>query len=244
MRFIFLILRLFLLTQLTGCAVIWVYDIPSIDGQIKDYETGKPIQGAIVVVQRSFRGLRGGFAGFYEYQETITDENGKYHIPELGVIYEIRRIAVDGPNIIIFKQGYEMLRINNGSCYYGVPHKECPEDAYMVYVKYDWERKSVWDGQTVGLVRFNGTKDERLMLLRGGNTSIWHEPTRKGCHWVGFEIPKYMRAINQEILALNGTGLPYTREQVTGKNDNPTQTEFQYGNCQEQWEKFFKEYEQ
>jgi hypothetical protein len=73
-----------------------------ITGVVVDAETGKPVEGAAVLVEWTItKGLPGlSHTESYQVYETNTDNNGKYTIPR------IINPLVHSPNITIYKKGY------------------------------------------------------------------------------------------------------------------------------------------
>ena len=236
-----LMLVMMVIGLITGCSFIGVYAVPSIEGTVVDAETSEPIEGAVVVVERSLRGGWEGFTGYYEYQETLTDKKGFFHVPALGLVFEPNRFDDYDPQLQIYKAGYIKGILSNSRRCHNVKSDFCynygrPPD--------DWYRESVWDGKTVGLMRFTGTKEERRSALHD-YASMTHEPTRqKKCSWIGFEIPKYLRAINNELYTLGKSGLPYTPESVIGMHGKPAESATHNRDCPKQWKIFIEEYNQ
>ena len=78
------------------------YD-PNISGKIVDYDTRKPIKGVVVSCVWFYEQIRLSEASkrkFYDYFETLTDQDGRFKIPEKGLCI-IRNIYP--PAITIFK---------------------------------------------------------------------------------------------------------------------------------------------
>lgn len=74
---------------------------PGITGKVVDAETGKPIPGALVLVQWWVgHGIGFTYHTVYKTVETQTDEEGKFGIP--GAYYPL----VDPPKMLIFSRGY------------------------------------------------------------------------------------------------------------------------------------------
>jgi hypothetical protein len=92
-----------LLLVITGCVVR--YDGPY-EGRIIDADTGKPIEGVVVlgVWYTAHFNVGGASHKFYDAQETVTDENGEFSIRGLGLKFFT---TVESMNFVIFKSGYE-----------------------------------------------------------------------------------------------------------------------------------------
>jgi hypothetical protein len=90
-----------------------------IDSQVVDAETGKPIEGAVVVAYWELKpgSLTGDSlpCGAANVEETVTDKEGEFHIPGWGP----RISACSGPMhegdplLFVFKSGYHYGRFNN-----------------------------------------------------------------------------------------------------------------------------------
>ncbi len=96
MRSKFLI-PLFILTLLpSGC-------YGEITSTVVDSETGKPIEGAVVLVEWTItKGLPGmSYTESYKVIETITDENGRFTISEW-----VYNPLVNKPTLTVYKKGY------------------------------------------------------------------------------------------------------------------------------------------
>jgi hypothetical protein len=88
------------------------YD-PDISGKIIDYDTRKPMEGVVVSCVWSYELVRFSEAPkreFYDYFETLTDQDGSFMIPGKGLCI-IRNIYP--PEITIFKAGYSILHLQN-----------------------------------------------------------------------------------------------------------------------------------
>jgi hypothetical protein len=148
-------------------ATALLYSAEPIEGWVVDADTGKPIEGVIVVAHWQ---LRGGFEGgtpVAELQilETRTAQSGRYFFPGWGP-----KLALSGhftsqsPEIIFFKPGYNYRAVMN-QWYRGRP-----------------TGKSDHDKRTVQLGRFSGTLEQYADHLSALNTTLWI---------VGFEIGDY-----------------------------------------------------
>jgi len=93
-------------------------------GKVIEYETGKPIQGAVVHMEWSIMTTGpGGVISYYlDSKETLTDKKGDFFIPPLlNVRFKpITLVSLLKPaSLIIFKAGgYEAVDYKNYSCYY------------------------------------------------------------------------------------------------------------------------------
>ena len=72
-----------------------------VKGQVVDAETGKPIEGAVVLVEWDItKGFGLSYTERYKVFETVTNENGWFTLP--GVLNPL----VNPPNLVIYKKGY------------------------------------------------------------------------------------------------------------------------------------------
>ncbi len=76
------------------------------EGKVIDVDTGKPIEGVVVlgVWYREYPGAGGAVHEFYDARETATDQNGEFKIDGLGLLIMSNVIPID---VLIFKAGYE-----------------------------------------------------------------------------------------------------------------------------------------
>ena len=73
-----------------------------------DAETGKPIEGAVVVVEwhKKPRIAMGGIAYFHNARETLTDADGKFVLDSSPGIDWNPLTYIQEPRIIVFYPGY------------------------------------------------------------------------------------------------------------------------------------------
>lgn len=95
-----------LLVLNTGCVYsIARYDGPY-EGKIVDADTGNPIEGVVVlgVWYKETPTVAGAVSSYYEARETVTNKNGDFNIPGMGLKI-LSNVAV--MDFLIFKAGYE-----------------------------------------------------------------------------------------------------------------------------------------
>lgn len=92
---------------LQSCTYAIRYD-GTYSGKVVDVETGTPIEGAVVLgtwytVSHT---VAGGVHSYYDARETVTDKNGEFSIPGMGL-----RIMsnLEPMHFLIFKAGYEYI---------------------------------------------------------------------------------------------------------------------------------------
>jgi hypothetical protein len=91
---------------------IFQYD-PDISGKIVNYDTRKPMEGVVVSCVWFYDQVLFSEAPkreFYDYSETLTDQDGSFRIPGKGLCI-IRNIYP--PTISIFKAGYSILYLQD-----------------------------------------------------------------------------------------------------------------------------------
>jgi hypothetical protein len=84
-----------------------IYYKPAFDGQIIDVETKVPLQNAIVaaIYYKHTQGILGHGEDPFKIRETLTDKDGRFHIPSYFTF--INPFAVGAyANILIYKPGY------------------------------------------------------------------------------------------------------------------------------------------
>jgi hypothetical protein len=83
------------------------YDGPY-KGRVVDAESGKPIEGVVVlgVWYKEIATPAGGVGSYYDAKETVTDRDGEFEIKGMG----LKILTNIGPmNVLIFKAGYEYI---------------------------------------------------------------------------------------------------------------------------------------
>ncbi len=92
---------------LPACCYPVRYDGPY-KGRVIDAETGKPIEGVVVlgVWSKIAATPAGGVSSYYDAQETATDRNGEFEIRGLGLKILSNVAPMD---VLIFKSGYEHI---------------------------------------------------------------------------------------------------------------------------------------
>lgn len=104
-----LILPMLLFFVCSGCTIIG-YDGPY-EGRIIDFDTKKPIEGAVVFGEwnRVSPSIAGAIGTYYDYKETLTDKNGNFKLNGVGLLFFSN---IDKPSIGLFKAGYEQPHSN------------------------------------------------------------------------------------------------------------------------------------
>jgi hypothetical protein len=88
----------------SGCTIVG-YDGPY-EGKIIDFETRKPIEGAVVFGEwtKHTPSIAGAIGTYYDYMETLSDKNGNFKLNGVGLLIFSN---IDEPFIGLFKAGYE-----------------------------------------------------------------------------------------------------------------------------------------
>ena len=180
-----------------GVALLWVslpacsgipffYSAEAIEGRVTDADTGKPLEGVILVAHWQ---LQGGFEGgtpIKELQiaEAVTDRDGRYSFPGWGPRFAASgHLKSESPEILLFKPGYKFRALSNN----WYPGKDLS--------------KSDWKGQTVKLERFAGTLKEYAQHIWSFSDTLWVAGYAVGdrsgdpCGWKSF--PNMLRAMDK-----------------------------------------------
>jgi hypothetical protein len=191
MRFYPFVKRLLLLAAvllsvpLVGCAML--YRAEAIEGWVVDAETGKPLEGVIIVANWEVKGGLEGGVPIAELQilETVTDENGRYSFPAWGpkLVPITGQLQGDSPGLMLFKPGYRAGGFSN-------LYSETYGTSTFFYNK-----------KTLKLERFKGTLAEYADALASLSSTLWVVGFNVGdlsgdyCGWKSF--PRMLRALNQ-----------------------------------------------
>ena len=127
-----LIALIYFLLFLPACASPFRYDGPY-DGRVVDAETGKPMDGVVVlgVWYKEAPTVAGAVSSYYDAAETVTDKNGDFKISGKGLKI-LSNVGV--MNVLIFKAGYE---------YMGMWTWEAFKEDELLKKKIRWEEKRV-----------------------------------------------------------------------------------------------------
>lgn len=175
------------------------YSAEAIEGWVVDAETGKPIEGVVVVAHwRLLGGMEGG-TPLRELKifESATDSNGRYSFPAWGPKFALMgTLESESPEILMFKQGFKFQRLLN-------PWQPDLDTS-----------KSEWNGKTVKLERFTGTLEQYERHISMLNSDLWTTGYGVGDHWgdhCGWKaFPQMLRALDkldQKFKALPPSGI-------------------------------------
>ena len=103
------------LPAIAGCAGL--YSAKAIEGTVVDVETGKPLEGVVIVAHWSlYTRLVGNEKTLLQVTEVVTDKNGRYAIAAWGpkalpAMADFREGR--DPELLLFKSGYEPEAFRN-----------------------------------------------------------------------------------------------------------------------------------
>ncbi len=183
------------------------YSAKPIRGLVVDAESGKPLEGVIVVVQWVLKVATVGGQNprsHLEVSETVTGSGGTYTFPGWGP--KPNPVTIDlskgylccfldswAPQLSFFKPGYTPITVVNR------------------YESNDPVRTSEWDGKTVKLQKLTGAPDEWAKHLRSlqitlgwGHLMDWHL------------LPRMTLALELERLGLENTPIAKRGLNISG----------------------------
>ena len=153
-----------LIALLLLLAPLWVFGDPpayfakEINGQVVDAATGQPLEGVVIVAVWKFysQGIgSGGHGGALNTLETITDKDGRYHLPGWGPRPRPPFAYLDylDPEITVFKSDYYPESLANEVVGSGNRNRSVV-------------RTSEWDGKVIKLRPFAGDWVDYSFKLR------------------------------------------------------------------------------
>jgi len=169
-----------------GSSYAFTYRAEAIEGRVVDAETGKPMEGVVVVAHWQLKGGLEGGTALQELKifESVTDQNGRYSFPAWGPKFAVMgTLQSESPEILMFKQGYKFQRLLNQW------HPDLDTS------------KSEWNGKTVKLERFSGPLEQYAQHLSELSSDLWTIGYAVGdhlgdyCGWKSF--PNMLRALDK-----------------------------------------------
>jgi hypothetical protein len=105
--FIAVVVNILILLATLTCAYGIRYDGPY-SGRVIDADTGVPVEGVVVLGVWNTEQITPGGAvhNFHDARETVTDKNGEFEIPGMGLKILSNVTPMD---VLIFKAGYEHI---------------------------------------------------------------------------------------------------------------------------------------
>jgi hypothetical protein len=163
-------------------------------GQIIDRETAQPIAGAVVLAIWTVRswGEIHPHDEFHSAVEVVSDEHGRFVIPEQTAVPTKPLTAIRGPEIVIFRGGYGPWEFQ-GSPYYGVGEDSSARDER---IKRAWKAFEK-EGMVLQLRRRTNDRERREWLGLVRPRSVPDD-----------SMPKFLQALDDEAVSL---GLSPTR---------------------------------
>jgi len=193
MKIIATCLSVLVLSWLHGCAVVDVYNVRGMEGNVVDKATGKPLEGVMVIEAWEIYkpGLHGTSGGYLPLRETRTDSDGHYRFSARGTLH------IDGgyldetsPWMIYYKPGYLFNSVMN----------EIYPDQRLKFF-----RKSDWDGKTIELEQFYGASQEYAIELERFGGVLDKFNRGEWCKWM--DIPETLSLLHQEFTRLQREGV-------------------------------------
>lgn len=169
----------------TICTIIFLWAMPlglllptstawaaNYHGQVIDTETGKPIGGAVVVVEwhkKAFLSMNGGWS-FHNVRETLTDAQGNFLLDSSEGINWNPFTFVQAPIIIAFYPGYLPFTPGNpgdikGGLYEITDVLERGAVVKLTRLRSDKELKRFTDKSSIGGIRAPYSKIPNLLRL-------------------------------------------------------------------------------
>jgi hypothetical protein len=170
-----------------------IYSADEITATVVDADTKFPIAGVNVVAAWIVRGgvNFGATVGYKKVMETVTDQNGKFHLPSWGPKpnFYLGEVRQEAPVLMLFKSGYRYTATQNqGGALTAAPNA----------------MKSHWNKQTIPMKRYAGMKPDYDAGFIPLLTDI--EDLKRHGHWT--DIPRFLCALGHEHKALSGLGVP------------------------------------
>lgn len=198
-----------LIAGLQGCAVADVYNMQGMEGRVVDKATQQPLDGVMVVeVWEAGGGFEGHTVDYLPLQEAETDGAGRYSFAARGAGKVSEGfLKEDTPRLIFFKPGYVFFSERN---------------RYHPDRRFEYNRRSDWDGKTIELGKFEGSPQEWAKELERFSSVLGDFTGRGGdCIWMG--IPRTLWVVYQEhkqmlkhdVLARVAIGAPHMRKRLS-----------------------------
>ena len=186
-----------LMLSLQACATTY-YAKPT-SATVVDAETGAPLEGVHVVAKWRVLSVTGRFAGELEVSEAVTDGAGNFTIEGWGPkalssdLPSGSRLGQDSPSLIFFKPDYVVRSLGNNS-----QPLNLADPAYTGPSL----RYSDWNGKTIRLEKFKGTREEYAANAAGATGYLSQAIP---CEWK--KIPRLLVELMKEEKKLNRAGL-------------------------------------
>jgi hypothetical protein len=195
-----------------GCAGAFppmAYSATGIQAVVVDEQTGRPLEGVVVVARWVLRRM-GGDGPSLHVAEAVTDSNGRFTVAAWGPKPRppLMQLQDKSPLLILFKHGYEPLELRNQSKarfaalfprYREMPTRDIKHHMIFEGMPDQAVQESFWDGLTIQLAPFRGTPDRWLSLLNSTVTFALEEDAR--------QMPRFFGAMKAESQYLDRSTL-------------------------------------
>ena len=195
---------LLLLCSLQACGI--QYSAQPIEAWVVDDETGKPLEGVIVVAHWQLEGgLEGGNSfGQMMIMETVTVAKGRFYFPAWGPKSVPMKLLINpatsnarlkgmDPEMYFFKHGYNSLTLWN---------KRTTEQTMFAGPAV---RSSDWNGKTIKLKTFPESENQYEMDLSNLRISLRFAYYGEQCEWKS--VPRMIAALSREHKRLQAKGV-------------------------------------
>ncbi len=180
-----------LLAPLSACGKI--YSAEPITAYVVDADTGKPLEGVIVVAHWELEGgMHVDRVGQMEIMETVTDKDGRFHFAGWGPkpippgLPGNARLTIYDPALLFYKQGFKPAVEFNKLTTAALRGEGPPL------------RKSDWNGKTIKLEKFTGGLEDRSRSLGNLDITLGFVYNGKNCEWK--MTPRMIVAMHREKL--------------------------------------------
>ncbi|MFN8544253.1 MAG: carboxypeptidase-like regulatory domain-containing protein [Candidatus Binatia bacterium] len=158
-----------------------------ITATVVDAQTGKPIEGAIVVaIWQLYGGMEGGnWEGQAKVLETVSDANGRFHFSWWGprIHTPLGELTTRAPDLLLFARGYDPKRVRNADSRIGVL------------------QASDWNGKTIPMSsRTADSKAYAAQLEHFDPMELFYD----SCGWQ--HAPRLLVALDEEAQMLRAQG--------------------------------------
>jgi hypothetical protein len=166
------------------------YSAKPISLVVVDAETKQPIEGVIALVVWQLQNSNGGGEVIWFFEEAVGDKQGRVMFPGWGpkvvrqTIGELKmRLGPDQPTIYLFKSGHPFGVLSNEWESWMLGNSAWTGDPV---------RASYWNGKTIELRKFEGTKYQYVDSLARDAVGLPFQ----GCRWAN--IPRFTAALISE----------------------------------------------
>jgi len=176
------------------------YAAEAITATVVDAQTRKPVEGALVIahwIATDVISITAHELGTVEILEAITDSAGKFHFDAWGPKDYVGAgmLGDSDPSITIYKREYETLWVGNSR--YNIPPRKSYDER-----KTGTLRSSLWNGETLNLQPFKGSKEHFAQFSYGPVVSDLMS-LKSPCAWT--RIPRAIAYLEEERQVIQKT---------------------------------------